>query len=267
MVQFLFTIMVSALIGTTAYAKDKLVLTGSSTVAPLVLEMAKRFEKSHSSIRIDVQTGGSSRGVNDTRKGLADIGMASRKLSEKETDLKFFTIALDGVAPVVHKDNPIKNITDAQFRDIFIGKITNWKELGGIDAKIVVVNRAEGRSELKMFAKRQNINVSDIKAALIVGENAHCIKSVSKNKNSISYISVGHALKEMELGVPIRLLALNGVEANMENVASGRYPFARPLNLVVNSEPAGMKKSFIEFTLSKNVRDLIESQSFVPTQN
>ena len=248
-------------------AKEKLVLTGSSTVAPLILEMAKRFEKINSDVRIDVQTGGSSRGVNDARKGLADIGMASRKLNQKETDLKAFTIALDGVGPIVHKDNAVTNLTDEQLKNIFTGKITNWKELGAHDAKIVVVNRAEGRSELKMFLKRYGIKASDVKASLIVGENAHGIKTVSRNKNAITYISVGHSLKEVELGVPIKLIGLNGIAATLENVAAGKFPFARPLNLVVSEAPQGIQKSFIDYTLSQDVRDLIESQSFVPTTN
>ena len=248
-------------------AKEKLVLTGSSTVAPLILEIAKRFEKRNSDIRIDVQTGGSSRGVNDARKGLADIGMASRKLNSKETDLTAFTIALDGVGPIVHSENKVKNLTDDQLKAIFTGKIKNWKELGAHDGNIVVVNRAEGRSELKMFLKRYGLKASDVKASLIVGENAHGIKTISRNKNAITYISVGHSLKEVQLGVPIKLVALNGVEATMANVGAGKFPFARPLNLVVSKKPQGIQKSFIDFTLSKDVRDLIESQSFVPTTN
>ena len=267
MYRFLLLLLSIFSVSIASEARDKIVLTGSSTVAPLVLEMAKRFERINTDIRIDVQTGGSSRGVNDARKGLADIGMASRELNKKETDLTAFTIALDGVGPIVHKDNKITNLTDDQLKAIFTGQITNWKELGSHDGPIVVVNRAEGRSELKMFLKRYGIRASDIKASLIVGENAHGIKTISRNKNAITYISVGHSLKEVQLDVPIKLVALNGIEATLANVSTGKFPFARPLNLVVSKKPEGIQKSFIDFSLSKDVRDLIESQSFVPTTN
>ena len=88
-------------------ADNRLILTGSSTVAPLVLEMAKRYEQQHPQVRIDVQTGGSTRGVNDTRTGLAHIGMASRNLKPTETGLRVHTIAIDGVGIIVHRSNPI----------------------------------------------------------------------------------------------------------------------------------------------------------------
>src|SRR5262245_3820261 len=92
----------------------KLVLTGSSTIAPLAAEIGKRFEAAHPGVRIDVQTGGSSRGIADARQGLADIGMASRALKKDESDLLAFTIALDGVCLIVHQDNPVEKLADQQ---------------------------------------------------------------------------------------------------------------------------------------------------------
>ena len=242
-------------------------LTGSSTVAPLVLEISKVFEKGQNGVRVDVQTGGSSRGIIDARKGLADIGMASRKLKEKEHDLISYTIAVDGVAPLVHASNPIKNISKEQFKSILLGKVKNWKEIGGKDAPVVVVNRAEGRSELELVTGLLKIDVSDIKANIIVGENAHGIKTVSKNSNAITYMSIGHAIREIEFGIPIRMPKFQGVEASIDSVRKGLFPLARPLNLITKSKPSGIAKDFIDFARSTKVKKIVEDQSFIPVTN
>src|SRR5262249_42635338 len=112
----------------------KLVVTGASTLAPLIAEIGKRFESLYPAVRIDVQSGGSSRGVADTRQGLADIGMVSRAMKEDERDLSAFPVARDGVCPILHRDNPVQALTDEQVVEIYTGKITNWKTVGGADA-------------------------------------------------------------------------------------------------------------------------------------
>ena len=94
--------------------KRKIVLTGASTIAPLAAEIGKRYEELHPGVRIDVQTGGSSRGVNDARQGLNDIGMVSRPLKEDEKDLHGFAVANDGVTVILHKDNPVSSLSNAQ---------------------------------------------------------------------------------------------------------------------------------------------------------
>lgn len=246
------------------YAAEKLVITGSSTIAPLVAEIGKRFEKRNPDVRIDVQTGGSSRGVSDARSGLADIGMASRALKTEENDLKSFTIALDGVGLILHKDNPVKTLTDQQVIDIYTGKITNWKDVGGKDARITVVNKAEGRSTLELFLHYYKLKNSDIKPQVVIGDNQQGIKTVAGNAGAIGYVSIGTAEFDAGNGVPIKLLPLNGIAASVENVRNGSFPLSRPLNLVTKTAPQGLTKRFIEFASSKNVDDIVEAQYFVP---
>lgn len=141
--------------GNSAYAvsnlKGKLILTGSSTLAPLVSEIGKRFESLNPGVRIDVQTGGSSRGIVDARQGMSNIGMVSRSLKQKESDLNSFTIAKDGICVILHKSNSIKSLTDEEIKKIYTGVIKNWNEVGGEDSLITVVNKAEGRSTLELF--------------------------------------------------------------------------------------------------------------------
>src|SRR5207253_2388920 len=109
-------------------------------IAPLAGEIGKRFEARHPGVRVDVQTGGSARGASDLRQGLNDIGMLSRPLNDDEKDLHAFAIANDGVCIILHKSNPVAALSDAQVVDIYTGKTTNWKDVGGRDATITVVN-------------------------------------------------------------------------------------------------------------------------------
>ncbi|MDP3843641.1 MAG: phosphate ABC transporter substrate-binding protein [Oxalobacteraceae bacterium] len=243
---------------------DRLVLTGSSTVAPLALEIAKRFEQQNPGVRVDVQSGGSSRGVADARSGLADIGMVSRALKPEENELTAHAIAMDGIGVILHKNNPVQSLTDAQIRAIYTGRITNWKAVGGRDGRITVVNKAEGRSTLELFLQHFALKNSDIKPQVIIGENQQGIKTVAGNPGAIGYVSIGSAEFEEAQGTPIKLLPMAGMVASVANVRDGRFPLARPLNLVTRGAPAGLSRRFIEFARSGKVNDLVEAQFFVP---
>jgi len=247
-------------------ASERLVLTGSSTVAPLVGEMARRFETMNPGVRIDVQTGGTSRGINDTRNGTADIGMVSRALKPNETDLHAFTIALDGISIILHANNRVTTLNKQQIVDIYTGKITNWKSVGGADARITVVNKAEGRSTLELFLHYLELKNSQIKPHAIIGDNPQGIKTVSGNPNAIGYVSIGAAEYEAERGVPIKLLPLDGVDAAIANVRNGTFPLSRPLNLITSREPQGLARRFIEFVRSLQAHDLVEALYFVPVE-
>lgn len=249
-----------------AQLAGKLSITGSSTVAPLVLEIAKAFEKRHRNVRIDVQTGGSSRGIADARSGLADIGMVSRALSPTESDLSATAIALDGIGMIVHRTNTVSALTDAQIVDIFTGKITDWKEVGGSSGRISVVNKAEGRSTLELFLAHFKLKSSAIKASVVIGDNAQGVKSVVASRGSIGYVSIGTAEFEVEQGTPIKLLPIGGIKASTENVRNKTFPLSRPLNLVTRRKPAGLVKDFIDFAGSPDAIPFVKEQFFVPLQ-
>ena len=256
-------ILTSAMPSVAASEQKQLVVTGSSTVAPVLGEIAKRYESLHPDVRIDVQTGGSSRGLKDTRTGLADIGMVSRELKEEEKDLTPFVIGIDGVAMIVHADNPIAELTKQQIVDIYTGKISSWLELGGPDEQIVVINKAEGRATLDLFLEHFGLKSTDIQADIIAGDNEQDIKAVTGNPFSIAYVSIGNAEYDIKAGVPIRLLPLEGVQATSENVAAERFPMRRPLNLVVSKQPEGLVLDFLNYARSADVRDIVESFYYV----
>lgn len=254
---------VAGLFSNAAASDQKLVLTGSSTIAPLVLEIGKRFEKLNPGVRVDVQSGGSTRGVTDARAGLADIGMASRALKPEESDLMAHRIAMDGIGIILHRKNPLK-LSDEQIKAIYTGKITNWQQLGGDDRKITVVNKAEGRSTLELFLHHFQLANPEIRAHVVIGDNQQGIKTVAGNIGAIGYVSIGTAEYEEAHGTPVRLLAMGGVAATAANVRDGRFPLSRPLNLVSKGAPNGLAKRFIEFAQSAAVDDLVTAQYFVP---
>ncbi|MGQ0673603.1 MAG: phosphate ABC transporter substrate-binding protein [Hyphomicrobium sp.] len=254
----------SASVGPAVATDQKIVITGSSTVAPLVAEIAKRFEEKNAGVRVDVQTGGSSRGVNDARSGLADIGMASRSLKDDEKDLKSFAIARDGIGIIVHRDNPVKELNADQIVAIYTGKETDWGAVSGKPGPITVVNKADGRSTLELFLAHFKLKASDIKPQVVIGDNQQGIKTVAGNPGAVGYVSIGTAEYESGAGAPIKLLGLGGISASVENVRNGTFALARPLNLVTKSEPNGVVKAFIDYAQSAAVHDLVKEQFLVP---
>jgi phosphate transport system substrate-binding protein len=252
--------------GATASAglTGKLTITGSSTVAPLVAEMAKRFEAENPKVRVDVQTGGSSRGMADARSGQADIGMISRALKAEESDLVGHVIALDGIGLIVNQDNPVARLSKEQIVGIFTGKITNWQQVGGRERKITVVNKADGRSTLELFLSYTGLKPSEVKAHIVIGDNEQGIKTVAGNPDAIGYVSVGSAEFSAASGVKIKLLPAGNIAASTANINNGSYELARPLTLVTKGKPMGLARAFITFAQSDKAHDLVKEQYFVP---
>lgn len=251
----------------TSQLSGKLVVTGASTLAPLISEIGKRFESLSPNVRVDVHTGGSSRGVADARQGLADIGMVSRAMKDDEKDLHAFPVARDGVGIILHKDNPVQSLTDEQVIAIYTGRIINWKDVGGKDAPITVVNKAEGRSTLEVFLHYFKLKNADVKAQVVIGDNEQGVKTVAGSRHGIGYVSIGTAEYDESQGVPIKLLPTGGVPASTETVRNGTFPISRPLHIVTRTSPIGLTKAFIDYAQSKAVHDIIAQQYFVPLVN
>ena len=244
----------------------KLTITGSSTVAPLVAEIARRFESRNPEVRIDVQSGGSGKGIADARGQVVDIGMASRELANDESDLTAHPIAADGVCLIVNGSNSVTEVSDEAVVGIYTDRINNWKDLGGPDHPITVVHKAEGRATLAVFLKYFGINNPSVKPDVVVGDNEHAIKTVAGAVGAIGYVSIGTAEADSQAGVPVRLLPIGGIEASTDKVASGEFPLSRRLNLVTGQRPGPLAMEFINYCQSEEVRDLIVEQYFVPIQ-
>ncbi len=244
--------------------QGKIVLTGSSTVAPLAAEIGKQFEQDNPGVRVDVQSGGSSRGIADARAGVADLGMVSRSLGADEPDLRAFPIALDGIAMIVHESNPVSELSESQIEQIYRGDVDSWQAVGGAAKPITVVNKAEGRSTLELFLKYLDLEAADVKADVVIGDNEQGIKTVAGNQNAVGYVSIGSAENSIEQGVPIKLVKIDGIEASTATVKGGQFPISRELNLVTPNELTDEASAFVEFAQSPDAYEIIETQYFVP---
>jgi phosphate transport system substrate-binding protein len=243
---------------------DDIRVTGSSTIAPLVLEIARSFEAKYPGTRVFVETGGSGKGILDVRRGLADVAMISRAPLPDEIDLVAHTIARDGIALIVSADNPVSALTKEQIRTIFAGEFRNWSVFGGEDRGIVVVAKGEGRATSEVLNDFLGLTADQIRGDVFAAENAQMIKTVSVTPGSIGYVSIGAALMDIEFGVPIKLIGLGDIPPTAEAVADGSYEATRPLDLVTVGEPQGAVLDLIAFSSSPEVASIITSLTFVP---
>ena len=244
--------------------RQKLVLTGSSTVAPLMEKVGRRFESLHENVRVDVQTGGSSRGISDAKNGVATLGMSSRELKPAEQDgLIAHPIAMDGICMIVHRDNPLADLSTEQIQQIYRGQIDDWNSIGGGQGKIIVINKAEGRGTLEVFLNRMGLEITEIKADLVAGDNQQVIKSINSNPMAIGYASVGAADYEVQNNGLVKILKLDGVAPSIDNIRDGSFKMTRPLLLISKGTPEGLAAELIKFARSADVSDLLKEEYFV----
>ena len=244
-----------------------LLLTGSSTMAPLMSDIARRFTARHPGVTVEVQSGGTGRGIADARAGAAHIGMASRALGDKEKDLRGYPVGRDGIALIVNRANPITTLSQQQLRAVLTGKTTGWKAAGGRDAPIVVIGRSPGRASTEVIVHFLKIAEEELRPQHVRGDNPDLIAAVAADPNAIGFVSVGAVERAVSSGVAIRPLRAGDVEASVRNILSGDYPIARPLTLVTHQAPQGTTRAFIDYALSPAVADLVRKHEFIPYED
>jgi len=239
-------------------SKAGITVAGSTSVEPFAELLAEEYMSQHPGSRIYVQGGGSTAGIEAAITHAANIGMSSRNLIDDEKKLYAVTIARDAIAVIVHPMNPIQNLSLDQIRDIFSGKIKNWKALGGPNHPIDVVTREEGSGTRESFQKfvmrKEDISLG----ALVQDSNGAVRQVIATDPNAIGYISLGLVNDE------VKALKLSGVEPNLINVYDGRYTLVRPFLFVSDGEPVGEAKSFSDFVLSPPAQKLLLKEGLVP---
>ena len=237
---------------------SKITISGSTSVGPTMEVLAQEYEKNND-IKIEVQQVGSSAGIKNTIDGTSNLGMSSRDLKYEEAQsLDETQIAIDGIAVVTNTDNKVSDLTMDQVKDIFTGKITNWKEVGGADAEIVVVSREDGSGTRDGFQEIVGFESKDLTSNAQISDGSGNIKTtVQGNENAIGYISFGY------LDDSINAVKIGGVEPKEENVYNDKYPISRPFLLVTKGEASGDAKSFIDYVLSDAGQKTIEKQGFM----
>ena len=267
---------------TPTFAKNNnsLQVKGSDTMVNLVQSWAEEFMKTQPDLFIAVTGGGSGTGLAGLINGSCEIAASSREIKAQEitlankkgVDPKEFKVALDGLAVVVNPGNPVKQLTIDQLAGIFTGKISNWKEVGGSDAKIVILSR-EVNSGTHVYFKEHVLRKGDAKSqeefssdALLLPSSQAIADEVKQNPSAIGYFGMGYIGKDHQ-AVSVAKDASSGyVSPSVDAVISGQYPISRPLFIYTNGEPKGAVKQFLDYILSPAGQALVTKMDFVPIQ-
>ena len=246
---------------------QQLVVTGSSTVYPLMREIVQRFERANPGVSIDLRSGGSGKGIADLRSEVSDIAMVSRQLGDNERDLFAYPLCRDGAAIVVHRSNPLKGLSRRQLSALLAGKITDWRQLGARPGAIKLAWRMEGQAIPDLIEQHLKLKPGQIRSHTRIFENADAIDFVANDRNAITLVALGIAERSVGSGAAIKLLAYDGVPAATRSVRDHTYLLSRPLALVTRSTPSGLQKRLIDYASSAAVTDLQEKHGFVPYQD
>ena len=236
-------------------------IAGGTAHIPVMNDAAQNIMTFNPKIRITVEGGGSGIGVQKVGEGLVDIGNTGRALSDEETakyGLKSFAFALDGVAAVVHPDNPVAGLSPRQIGDIFAGTITNWKDVGGKDAAIHLFSRDEASGTREVFWEKLLKKGPVATSANIVASNGAMKVAVSQDKNAIGYVGIGH------VDGSLKALNLDGAAASQENAMNGTYPVVRKLYMSTKGEPSKLVKAFIDYIMSPAGAEIIKKHGYIP---
>jgi phosphate transport system substrate-binding protein len=241
---------------------SELSLAGSTTVLPLAQACADAYMDEHGGVDITVSGGGSSVGVEAVAAGTADIGMSSRELKDEEVsrypDLVPTKIANDGIAVILHEDNPVAALTLEQIKAIYTGQVTNWKDVGGPDESIVLVGRDSASGTRASFEELALEGETPSTAMLEQNSNNLVYETVKGNEQAIGYVGLAY------VGDGVKAVKVDGVGCGEETVRSGDYPISRALWLITDGEPGGLAKRFIDFVLSDDGQQIVGEKSFVP---
>jgi len=250
--------------------KQTLQLDGSTTVGPIGDAFAEAFMKSHN-CSVTVKKTGSGDGVAALIDGRCDIAMSSRfmkpeefkKAVEKEVLPVAHAIAMDGVCIVVHPSNPVKELTSQQVCDIYMGKITNWKELGGSDIPIVAISRDTSSGTYEVFHEKVMKKKNMAASVEYVNANPQAHARVKTTEGAIGYVGIGF------LDMNVKALKIDGIMPTKQTIANGTFPVSRPLFLFTNGYPklGSLVHAFCNFYLTEEGQEIIEAKGFVPLTN
>jgi phosphate transport system substrate-binding protein len=260
--------------GGTGPEQGLITIKGSDTMIHLAGNWAETFMKQNPNIEVSISGGGSGTGIAALLNGTIDICTASRKIENKEVQLALeknihphqLLVAKDGIAVVVHHDNPVEELTLEQLSRIFTHKAVRWSEVGGADEPIVVLSR-ESNSGTYVYFQEMVLKKQDyMQDAKLLPVTSAIIQSVSTNRLAIGYVGLGYALDAKD---KVKIIAVKeddnspAVIPSDQTVKSGQYPIARPLFLYLNGEPKSTIKKFVDFCLSEEGQAVVADTGYV----
>lgn len=241
---------------------EKIITDGSTSMERVIGGLGEAFMNKNGDVNFSYNPTGSGAGISSVANGICDIGLSSRALRSEEINkgLKAEIVAYDGIAIIVNKENPVKNLDLKILKEIFTGKITNWKDISGLDESIVLIGREAGSGTRDGF--EQNTKTMDLCVyRQELTSSGEVITSVSQNPGAIGYVSLA-SVKDT-----VNMVSVSGVEANEENVASGSYSIRSAFYLITKGELTEVAKRFYEYTFSKEAGDIIRAMGAVPAAN
>jgi phosphate transport system substrate-binding protein len=263
----LLVLPVALALGVPAFA-GSIVIKGSDTLgAKFVPQLAEAFKAKHPETTFNIAAEGSATGIAAITDGTAQIGMSSRKVELTEEaaaqakGVKFFptVVAFDGIAVVVNEKNPVTKLTKKQVEKVFTGDVTDWSAVGGKAGAVSVYTRNTSSGTFKDFKtmamKKRDYAASSQKMA----GNEQIVAEVGRNENGIGYCGIAYTKSP-----GVKVVVVEQMELNGENVRSGKYPYARETYFYTNGEPTGEVKSFVDFAVSPEGQKIATGVGFVP---
>ena len=246
-------------------------IKGSDTVLPVAQQTAERFMALNPDARVTVTGGGTGVGISALMDGTTDIAMASRpiKFSEKMKvksagkEVEEVIVAYDALAVVVHPSNPVKQLTRQQLEDIFRGKITNWKQVGGDDRKIVVYSRETSSGTYEFF--KESVLKNKNYSSLSMPATGAIIQSVSQTKGAIGYVGLAYLSPRVK-SLSVSYDGKHFAPPTMESATDKSYPIVRPLYYYYNTENSGQVNPLISFILSPAGQEIIKKSGYIPVK-
>jgi len=239
---------------------ERIDVVGSTSVQPVAEKLANAYMENHPDVRINVQGGGSGMGIRSTEQEIADIGMSSKELSEEEKkNITVIEIGKEGIVIAVNNENNVSDLSIDQIRDIFNGKITNWKEVGGKDVPIHIITREEGSGTRSAFESIV-MKKTKIKSDAIVQSSTESVKqAVATDPGAIGFVSLAHMSED------VKALLVEGVIPSEETVASGEYELQRPFLFLIKGKKNAAINEFLDWVNSPEGKKIIREANIVPT--
>ena len=241
--------------------RGRIDIAGGTAHIPVMKDAAKQIMQANPDIRISIAAGGSGVGVQKVGEQLVHIGNTGRALSDEEVakyGLKSYPFALDGVAIALHPKNPVTRLTAAQVQDIYAGKISNWKDVGGRDAAIHLYTRDEASGTREVFWEKLLNKGALVAAANVVASNGAMKSALTGDIDAIGYISIGF------LDASVNTPTLDGIAPTQENAKSGTYPVVRKLYMNTKGEAQGLTADFIRYILGPAGRQITSAAGYIP---
>jgi phosphate transport system substrate-binding protein len=263
MIMVLSLVLVTA--GSVAGA-DSIVIKGSTTVLPITQAALEAYMKVNKGVQVSLSGGGSGEGIKALIDKTADIGNSSREIKKEEIALAAkrgikpvaHVVAYDALIPIVNPRNKVKGLSTDQLSLIYQGKITNWKEVGGDDLKIVVISRDSSSGTFESWDHFVMKKAKVTPRAQMLASNGAIVTAIAKNRYAIGYLGMGYLNKS------VKALEVNGVAASAQTALSRQYPFSRELYMYTNGGPKGEVAKFIAFLKSIEGQKIVKKEGFVP---